>query len=213
MTQRFHSSISVAEYLMHRRHVGAALVFVSLGLGACKKKPVEVAPVPTTPSTAAAADDAAARRAREQFVRDSMARAQAAAAAAASATEVASMRAILEAPVLFEYDASDITDAARTGLDAKLPILRTNVALRIRISGHTDSRGSDEYNLALGLRRAASTRKYLADRGIAADRIDIVSFGEERPAATGEDDSAYAQNRRAEFEILSGGDALRVPPR
>ena len=198
---------------MHRRHVGAALVLVSLALGACKKKPVTVAPVPTSPSTAPAVDDAAARRAREQFVRDSMARAQAAAAAAASAAEVASMRAILEAPVLFEYDASDVTDAARAGLDAKLPILRTNAAIRIRVSGHTDSRGSDEYNLALGLRRAASTRKYLSDRGIAADRIDIVSFGEERPAASGDDDTAYAQNRRAEFEILSGGDVLRVPPR
>ena len=198
---------------MHRRHVGAALVLVSLALGACKKKPVTVAPVPTSPSTAPAVDDAAARRAREQFVRDSMARAQAAAAAAASAAEVASMRAILEAPVLFEYDASDVTDVARAGLDAKLPILRTNAAIRIRVSGHTDSRGSDEYNLALGLRRAASTRKYLSDRGIAADRIDIVSFGEERPAASGDDDTAYAQNRRAEFEILSGGDVLRVPPR
>ena len=198
---------------MHRRHVGAALVLVSLALGACKKKPVTVAPVPTSPSTTPTVDDGAARRAREQFVRDSMARARAAAAAAASAAEVASMRAILEAPVLFEYDASDMTDAARAGLDAKLPILRTNVAIRIRISGHTDSRGSDEYNLALGLRRAASTRKYLSDRGIAADRIDIVSFGEERPAASGDDDTAYAQNRRAEFEILSGGDVLRVPPR
>ena len=198
---------------MHRRHVGAALVLVSLALGACKKKPVTVAPVPTSPSTTPTVDDGAARRAREQFVRDSMARARAAAAAAASAAEVASMRAILEAPVLFEYDASDMTDAARAGLDAKLPILRTNAAIRIRISGHTDSRGSDEYNLALGLRRAASTRKYLRDRGIAADRIDIVSFGEERPAASGDDDTAYAQNRRAEFEILSGGDVLRVPPR
>ena len=197
---------------MHRRHVGAALVLVSLALDGCKKKPVTVAPVPTSPSTAPTVDDGAARRAREQFMRDSIARAQAA-AAAASAAEVANMRAILEAPVRFEYDASDVTDAARAGLDAKLPILRTNVAIRIRISGHTDSRGSDEYNLALGLRRAASTRKYLSDRGIAADRIDIVSFGEERPAASGDDDTAYAQNRRAEFEILSGGDVLRVPPR
>ena len=199
---------------MHRRHVGAALVLCSLGLGACRKKPVEVAPVPTSSSTAPAMDDgAAARRAREQFLRDSIARAQTAAAAMATSAEMANLRAILEAPVLFEYDASDMTDAARAVLDAKLPILRTNAGLRVRISGHTDSRGSDEYNLALGLRRAASTRKYLSDRGIAADRIDIVSFGEERPAAPGEDDAAFAKNRRAEFEILSGGDVLRVPPR
>ena len=121
--------------------------------------------------------------------------------------------ALLEAAVLFEYDAAEITDAARATLDAKLPILRTNTALRIRVSGHTDSRGSDEYNLALGLRRAAATRKYLSDRGIAVSRIDVVSFGEERPASAGDDDGAFTRNRRAEFEILSGGDALRVPPR
>jgi peptidoglycan-associated lipoprotein len=198
---------------MHRRHVGAALILVSLGLGACKKKPVAIAPVPTTPSTAPAVDDAAARRAREAFLRDSLAKAAAAAAALASAAEAANLRAILEAPVLFEYDAADVADAARAGLDAKLPILRTNAALRIRISGHTDARGSDEYNLALGLRRAAATRKYLSDRGIAVGRIDIVSFGEERPVATGDDDNSFAKNRRAEFEILSGADALRVPPR
>lgn len=198
---------------MPRRHVGAALLLISLGLGACKKKQVVVAPVPTAPTTAPAVDDAAARRAREAFVRDSIARANAAAAASAGAAEAANLRAILEAPVLFEYDASDVTDAARASLDAKLPILRTNMAIRIRISGHTDARGSDEYNLALGLRRAASTRKYLSDRGIAVTRIDIVSFGEERPAATGDDDTAFAKNRRAEFEILSGADALQVPPK
>ncbi len=198
---------------MPRRHVGAALLLISLGLGACKKKQVEVAPVPMSPSTAPAIDDGAARRAREAFVRDSIARANAAAAASAGAAEAANLRAILEAPVLFEYDASDVTDAARASLDAKLPILRTNTAIRIRISGHTDARGSDEYNLALGLRRAASTRKYLSDRGIAVTRIDIVSFGEERPAATGDDDTAFAKNRRAEFEILSGADALQVPPK
>jgi peptidoglycan-associated lipoprotein len=209
----FISPSPVPEFLMHRRHFGAAVLLVSLGLGGCRRKPVPVAPVPTSPSTAPAMDDAAARRAREAFVRDSIAKAQAAAAALASAAEAANLRAILEAPVLFEYDASEVSDAARAGLDAKLPILRTNTALRIRISGHTDARGSDEYNLALGLRRAAATRKYLSDRGIAVSRIDVVSFGEERPAAAGEDDASFAKNRRAEFEILSGGDALRVPPR
>jgi peptidoglycan-associated lipoprotein len=199
---------------MNRRHAGAALVLVSLSLSACHKKQVPIAPVPTAPSTAPVVEDQSAKRARDQFVRDSVAKAaQADASVKAAAAETANLRAILEAPVQFEYDASDITDAARAALDAKLPVLKTNIALRIRISGHTDSRGSDEYNLALGLRRSASTRKYLSDRGIAVDRIDIVSFGEERPLATGDDEAAYAKNRRAEFEILSGADALRMPPR
>ncbi len=200
---------------MNRRHLGVSVLFVSLMLSACKKKPVEIAPVPTSPSSAASTDDgAAARAARERFVRDSLAKARAdSLARLASDSEAANLRAILEAVVLFEYDAAEITDAGRTALDAKLPVLRTNTALRIRISGHTDARGSDEYNLALGLRRAAATRKYLGDRGIAVSRIDVVSFGEERPASSGDDDGAYSKNRRAEFEILAGGDALRVPPR
>lgn len=199
---------------MNRRLVGATLLLLPLLLGACRKKPVPVAPVPLSPSTASAADDAAARRAREQFVRDSVARADSIArAGAASDAEGANLRALLEAPVLFEYDASDVTGEARIVLDAKLPVLRTNAALRVRISGHTDSRGSDEYNLALGLRRAAATRKYLSDRGIDVARIDIVSFGEERPSATGEGEDSFSKNRRAEFEILSGAESLRVPPR
>ncbi len=200
---------------MNRRLVGVSLMMAAGALGACRKKPTPVAPVPLTPSAAATTDDgAAARAARERSVRDSLARARVdSLSRAASADEATNLRVILEAPVMFDYDAADITDGARSTLDAKLPVLRTNTALRIRISGHTDSRGSDEYNLALGLRRAASTRKYLSDRGIAAGRIDIVSFGEERPASSGEDDGAFTKNRRAEFEILSGGDALRVPPR
>lgn len=201
---------------MNRRAVGACLMLTSIVLGACRRKQVPVAAVTTTPSTAPTTDDGAARRAREQFVRDSIARAQAdalARSASASDADVANLRSLLEAAVRFEYDASELTDEGRMALDAKLPILRTNTALRIRIAGHTDSRGSDEYNLALGLRRASSARKYLADRGIAVGRIDVVSFGEERPAASGDDEGSWAQNRRAEFEILSGGESLRVPPR
>ncbi len=199
---------------MNRRHLGASVMLVSLVLGACRKKPVAIAPVPTSPSGAATIDDGAARAARERFVRDSLAKARAdSLSRLASEFEATNLRAILEAAVLFEYDAAEISDAGRTTLDAKLPVLRTNMALRIRISGHTDARGSDEYNLALGLRRAAATRKYLSDRGIAVARIDVVSFGEERPASSGDDDGAFSRNRRAEFEILAGGDALRVPPR
>ncbi len=200
---------------MNRRLAAAGLMLASLALGACRKKPVAIAPVPTTPSSAGSVDDgAAARAARERFLRDSLAKARTdSLSRLASESEAANLRMILEAPVQFEYDAAEIGDAARATLDAKLPVLRTNAGIRIRISGHTDARGSDEYNLALGLRRAAATRKYLSDRGIAVSRIDVVSFGEERPAAGGEDDGAFAKNRRAEFEILSGAEALRMPPR
>ena len=85
-----------------------------------------------------------------------------------------------------------------------MPILTQNAAVKIRIAGHTDSRGSDEYNLALGQRRAAAAKRYLTDRGIDASRIEIVSFGEERGTCSDEDESCWSRNRRDEFEITAG---------
>ena len=81
----------------------------------------------------------------------------------------------------------------------------------IRVAGHTDERGSDEYNLALGQRRAAAVKAYLVQHGIPETRIETVSYGEERPIAQGSDESAFLQNRRAEFEITAGGQTLRKP--
>ena len=192
---------------MRRELVLAGLVAVSLSFGACRRKQVPVAAVTTAPVTGSVAGVD-----RSQLVRDSIERARAdSMARLASSGDAVNLRTALEAGVRFDYDAADITDDGRAVLDAKLPILRANQTVRIRISGHTDSRGSDEYNLALGLRRAASARKYLSDRGIAVGRIDVVSFGEERPAVSGDDEGSFSQNRRAEFEILSGADALRIP--
>ena len=90
-------------------------------------------------------------------------------------------------------------------------MLNANPGLRLRIAGHTDERGSDEYNLALGQRRAAAAKRYLTQHGIAENRIEIISFGEERPAQQGSDESAWSQNRRDEFEIAAGGDTLTLP--
>jgi peptidoglycan-associated lipoprotein len=171
---------------------------------ACRKKPEPApAPAPVQPAPAPAprvnqdSIDAAARAAAEDAERRAM----------AAAIEAA--RAALTAPIFFDYDQSDLRDDARATLESKVPVLNANPAIRLRIAGHTDERGSDEYNLALGQRRAAAARRYLESRGIAASRIDIVSFGEERPIAQGSSESAYAQNRRDEFEIIAGGDQLR----
>jgi peptidoglycan-associated lipoprotein len=88
--------------------------------------------------------------------------------------------------------------------------MRQNAAIALRIAGHTDARGSDEYNLALGQRRAAIVKRHLMERGIAGARLEVVSFGEERLAAEGDDESARSQNRRAEFEITSGSTAAQT---
>jgi peptidoglycan-associated lipoprotein len=124
---------------------------------------------------------------------------------------MAAVKATLANKVFFDYDASELSTDARAALDAKLPILRANPQLRLRISGHADERGSDEYNLALGQRRAAAVKRYLSDQGIDQSRLDIVTFGEERPAVEGATEDAYRQNRRAEFEITAGGENLVVP--
>jgi len=123
---------------------------------------------------------------------------------AAKAEAIRAATAALTTTIYFDYDRSDITDDSRAKLDAKVPVLTQNTAVRIRIAGHTDSRGSDEYNLALGQRRAAAAKRYLTDRGIDGSRIEIVSFGEERPTCTDESEGCWSRNRRDEFEITGG---------
>jgi len=97
-----------------------------------------------------------------------------------------------------------LTEASRAAVEAKAPVLLRHPDMHIRIVGHTDSQGSDEYNLALGLRRAAETKRYLAALGVDESRMEIVTMGEERPAVQGHTQEAYALNRRCEFEVISG---------
>ena len=111
----------------------------------------------------------------------------------------------------FEFDRADIRQADQSTLDRKAAILAANSGVRVRISGHADDRGSDEYNLALGNRRAAAAKRYLENKGIDGGRMEVVSFGEERPLNPGTDETAYAQNRRDEFEMTAGGDNLVAP--
>ena len=121
-------------------------------------------------------------------------------------------RAALTSVIYFDFDRSNIRQDAASVLDAKIPIMQANTEMRIRITGNTDTRGSDEYNLALGQRRAAAARRYLTQRGIDASRIEVASRGEENPVnanATTEDE--HQQNRRDEFEIVVGGENIMVP--
>lgn len=131
------------------------------------------------------------------------------AAAKALAAAIAEMANTIGTAVYFDYDKSDLREDGKAALDVKVPILQANKQVRVRIAGNTDERGSDEYNLALGQRRAAAAKAYLVARGIDAGRIDIVSFGEERPAQQGDNEAALAGNRRDEFEIVAGRDTMQ----
>jgi peptidoglycan-associated lipoprotein len=106
--------------------------------------------------------------------------------------------------VLFGYDSSDIDGAAQEILRKEAGWLQTNSSVRITIEGHCDERGTREYNLALGDRRAESVKSYLVSLGVSAGRINTVSYGKERPEQVGSDDTSYAANRRG-VTVISGG--------
>ena len=211
----------------------SALLLASLALGACRAKPTPV-PTPKAPVAAPATpDSAAARRAAEDSARAAQpvptpkapepqpatpARTTAPSAVAGTGPVTADERRAAEAArvallerISFAYDADEISPDQRAVLDAKLPIMLANPRVRLRISGHTDERGADEYNLALGQRRAASVKRYLAARGVGDERIETLSFGREHPLTDGHDEDGWAKNRRGEFEIISGGETLRAP--
>lgn len=102
-------------------------------------------------------------------------------------------------PVFFDFDSYSLNDAARAALDGNARLLRDHPALNVTIEGHCDERGTVEYNQALGERRALAARDYLASAGIASSRMRVISYGKERPFATGTDEASYALNRRAHF--------------
>ena len=155
------------------------------------------------------AAEAAAAAARQRAVDDSIARVRAAEEAARRDSEM--LRSTVAMVINFDFNRSELRDDARAALDAKLPILMANPNVTIRISGHADERGSSEYNLALGQRRAATAKRYLVERGIAESRIETTSFGEERPVCTDSNEGCWMQNRRDEFEITAGGPMLTRP--
>jgi peptidoglycan-associated lipoprotein len=103
--------------------------------------------------------------------------------------------------VFFEFDSASLTAEAQEILRAKAEWLRDNPGVRVLIEGHCDERGTNEYNLALGDRRAFSSKAFLTDLGIDDARISIISYGEERPIAPGASEEAWAKNRRAHFVI------------
>lgn len=102
----------------------------------------------------------------------------------------------------FEFDKYRLTDEAKEVLADNARVLKNNSKVRILIEGHCDERGTVEYNLALGERRAQAARDYLLELGIPASRISIISYGKERPLEFGQSESAWAKNRRDEFVVV-----------
>jgi len=185
------------------------LVAAILVAGACGGDPPPPPPPPPGPDmdslrafqdSVRAADAARAQAERERLERER--------AEAARQRAVAAARATLEEMVFFDYDMSEIRQDAAEVLRAKVAILRASPQVRIRIEGHCDERGSTEYNLALGNRRAEAIRQFLAGFGLSENRFEIVSYGEGRPLAQGSNEAAWARNRRGQFVITAGANAI-----
>ena len=178
------------------------IVTASLTLGACAPKKPPVArplppPPPTTPEAPPAppapaapiteapvvtakpvAEDPMVSRSIDELNRDSPMR-----------------------PAFFEYDSAELTAEARAALDANAAVLKKYASWTVTIDGHCDERGTAEYNLALGERRAAAAQSYLVSLGVPAARVRTVSYGKEFPFDPGHDEAAWAKNRRAHFVI------------
>lgn len=201
---------------MKLRHaVVCALVPLTV-LGACKKRP-RTNPTPDTGTTTVTGNEGAnadsirlaneaadrERAERDRAERDRVERER-------IERETRGAREVLTEIVFFEYDSDEIGGEAEGKLRLKAAVLAANPNVRLRIEGHADQRGSTEYNLALGQRRAEAVRAFMANYGIDPDRFTTVSYGKERPLAEGDDEESWSRNRRAEFAVI-GGQVTVVP--
>lgn len=192
-------------------HVLMAILVAGLFLTAsCAKKTVVSDATAIEDQTQASADAAAAeaaaaaaaRKAEQERIRQQELQEEAARKKATEQARTAEAKTrFLDQHILFEFDSSQLTGTARALLREKADWLKANQGHSIVIEGHCDERGTTEYNLALGERRAGAVKQYLQDLGIGSFRMTTVSYGEERPLDPGQNEAAYRKNRRAQFVL------------
>jgi peptidoglycan-associated lipoprotein len=151
----------------------------------CAKKQVTSGDVTPSPEgEALSEEDARARAIDEQRLREQRARER-----------------FENQDIHFDFDKSSLTPAAQAILRDKAAYLMANTNVSVIIEGHCDERGTNEYNMALGDRRAGSAKNFLVDLGIASGRLTTISYGEEKPVDSGSNEAAWAKNRRAHFVV------------
>ena len=182
---------------------GALMLAMLLVLSvSCAKKKVTMEAEPTQEMTAEqmeaqqAAEAEAARREAAMAQKGEAQREE-----AATMAEEARMRAFVEENIHFDFDKYDLKPKAMMILDEKATYLREHPEVRVLIEGHCDDRGTNEYNLALGDRRANSAKNYLVRSGVAESRITTISYGEEQPLCMEQTESCWWRNRRDQFQI------------
>lgn len=180
-----------------RFHVILALLAGVVFLASCHK---QVATAPTAPTPTAQP----ARPATTAAVRATPAPVARNVSAAAPSTPAPTPEQLFHQNVkdaFFDYDKADIRPDARDVLSHDADFLKAYSQIHLMIEGHCDERGGEEYNLALGERRAEATKQYLVSLGVSADRVQVVSYGKERPFCTAEGESCYQQNRRGHLDM------------
>lgn len=170
----------------------AAIMLVSVG---CAKKTAQVAAQPTQVTPTGPSDEE--RRAREEAER----RRRIAESQLQARPAVTPGSSVMQ-PVYFDFDKSTLKDDSKAVLARNAEWLRTNSQVRVQVEGHADERGTEEYNLALAERRAEAVKSYLTSLGIEGNRLNTISYGEERPADSGHGDTAWSKNRRSEFKAM-----------
>jgi len=181
---------------------GAIMLAMLLALGvSCAKKQVtmETQEMAADESQQSAEDEAARREAEEARMRDQRAREARQRQDASSMSEAARKAAFEDEDIHFDFDKYVLTPQSMMILDDKAAYLREHAGVRVLVEGHADDRGSNEYNLALGDRRANSAKNYLVKSGVAASRITTISYGEEQPLCMQQSESCWYRNRRGHF--------------
>ena len=191
---------------MHSRRVAGVIITVVLAVsvGACaKKKPPVARPIPPPPPPAS--ETAPPRPpAPPEPVRETPIPPEPVTSDPLTATDIDQINKNSPfQPIFYGFDSAEIDPEAQKVLNANAEILRKYPSWVITIEGHSDERGTAEYNLALGERRAAAARTYLVSLGIPGDRLKTVSYGKEFPFDPGHDEAAWAKNRRAHFVVTS----------
>ncbi|HVO30644.1 MAG TPA: peptidoglycan-associated lipoprotein Pal [bacterium] len=171
------------------RRIASIAVLVALAAAGCHKKPPAKVSAENTVATPAPTPDATASLNGEEARKG-----------------LPDVKTQTLSSVYFDFDSVTLRDDAKATLEKNFEVLNGNAALRVRLEGNTDERGSTQYNVALGQRRAQAVKDFLVNRGIPANRLETVSYGKERPADAGHTEEAWAKNRRCDLAVIGGTD-------
>ena len=190
--------------MKQRRTVVAVAMIALLMVGACSKKKPPVARPPSSPPPAAAGGGSKMPGPPEAVREPVPVPAEPIASDSLSSTDIDTLNKNSPfQPVFFVYDQDNIDAAGQQALNSNAELMKKYPTWIITIEGHADERGTAEYNLALGERRALAARNYLVSLGIPADRLRTVSYGKEFPFEPGHEEAAWSKNRRAHFVVTS----------